>query len=115
MKYLSRNKLFALHNLQNLLQLQAGLPGRLRFVREKSMADAAALAALTGLDPEEAANLLDATGGDFEMAVSLHYGDQADADLYWSDDEDVAGKLLEAELERSSKEKAVRLKGKNSA
>ena len=79
----------------------------MRCVREKSMADAAALAALTGLDPEEAANLLDATGGDFEMAVSLHYGDQADADLYWSDDEDVAGKLLEAELERSSKEKAT--------
>ena len=48
-------------------------------------AGVASLVALTGLDEDEAAILLDASGGDVEMAVSLHFGDQADEDLYWSD------------------------------
>lgn len=63
------------------------------------------LVALTGLDEEEAGILLDAAGGDVEMAVSLHFGDQADEELYWSDEE--ADRLLDEELERGAKEKTA--------
>ena len=69
----------------------------------------ASLAALTGLDMEAAATLLEATGGDVEMAVALHFGCEEDEDAYWSDEEDVAGKLLQAELEQSSSAKAAQL------
>ena len=53
-------------------------------------ASPATLAELTGMDPAEAAILLDAAGGDMEMAVSLHFGDPADAELYWGGEELVA-------------------------
>eukprot|EP00286_Rhodomonas_abbreviata_P021492 CAMPEP_0181293698 /NCGR_PEP_ID=MMETSP1101-20121128/3201_1 /TAXON_ID=46948 /ORGANISM="Rhodomonas abbreviata, Strain Caron Lab Isolate" /LENGTH=572 /DNA_ID=CAMNT_0023398297 /DNA_START=70 /DNA_END=1786 /DNA_ORIENTATION=+ len=39
--------------------------------------DAASLAALTGLNQKEAASLLDVAGGDVEMAIAMHFGDQA--------------------------------------
>ena len=68
-------------------------------------AGVASLVALTGLDEDEAAILLDASGGDVEMAVSLHFGDQADEDLYWSDEE--ADRLLDQELERGAREKTA--------
>ena len=69
------------------------------------MADAASLSSITGLDVEAAANLLDAAGGDMEMAVSLHFGgDQADADLYWHEEGD---ELLD--FERGAQEKTAEL------
>ena len=49
--------------------------------------DAATLAELTVMDPAEAAILLDAAGGDMELAVSLHFGDPADAELDWGGEE----------------------------
>jgi len=72
---------------------------------ESRAAGVASLAALTGLDDEEAGILLDAAGGDVEMAISLHFGDQADEELYWSDEE--ADRLLDEELERGAKEKTA--------
>lgn len=68
-------------------------------------AGVASLVALTDLDEHEAAILLDAAGGDVEMAVSLHFGDQADEDLYWSDEE--ADRLLDEELKRGAQEKTA--------
>lgn len=65
----------------------------------------ASLVALTDLDEHEAAILLDAAGGDVEMAVSLHFGDQADEDLYWSDEE--ADRLLDEDLKRGAQEKTA--------
>ena len=55
---------------------------------QNRMRDVATLADLTGISLAEAAILLDAAGGDMEMAVSLHYGDQRDADLYWDESGD---------------------------
>ena len=71
------------------------------------MADVESLAAITGLDPEEAAILLDAAGGDMEMAVSLHYGDQADEDLYW--DEEGDDLLDSGDKQQGVREQAVQL------
>jgi hypothetical protein len=70
--------------------------------------DAATLAALTGMDPAQAAILLDAAGGDMEMAVSLHFGDQADAELYWDESgDDLDGE--QAPRQRGAREAAAQL------
>jgi hypothetical protein len=72
------------------------------------MEDAATLADLTGISLAEAAILLDAAGGDMEMAVSLHYGDQRDADLYW----DESGDDLDGgheQRQRGAREEAAKL------
>ena len=72
------------------------------------MGDVTTLADLTGISLAEAAILLDAVGGDMEMAVSLHYGDQRDADLYW----DESGDDLDGgheQRQRGAREEAAKL------